>query len=338
MTNAIVTTLKWIHSHTPEEIMAKMPEELVGADKALYLAALKNTLPMYSQTGKMDPKGAQAVLDVFSQSSPDVAKANDRPVEDLHQQVRRGGGQGNVGIAMPGLIERAGACKSALADLREAPSRVPEIGDELTIIRIDRRSNHLMQRPLQSRRGRCSLGRMNILSIQSHVAYGHVGNAAAVFPLQRLGVEVWPIHTVQFSNHTGYGAWKGQVFDAAHDPRADRRHRRARRAAAVRRRALRLYGLGRYRRRHPRRGGDGARANPAARYCCDPVIGDVGRGVFVRPGIPEFMRERAVPAADVITPNQFELDYLVRPRQQDDGRGARRGQGAARRWVRARSS
>jgi pyridoxine kinase len=52
------------------------------------------------------------------------------------------------------------------------------------------------------------------------------------------------------------------------------------------------------------------RANPSARYCCDPVIGDVGRGIFVREGIPEFMRDKAVPAADVITPNQFELDYL----------------------------
>lgn len=76
MARAIVNTLKWIHSHTPEEIMAKMPEELVGADKALYLAALKNTIPMFSQTGLMDPKGAQAVLAVFSQSNPDVAKAN----------------------------------------------------------------------------------------------------------------------------------------------------------------------------------------------------------------------------------------------------------------------
>src|SRR6476469_4948612 len=75
LTNAIVATLKWIHSHTPEEIMAKMPEGLVGADKALYLAALKNTIPMYSTTGKMDPKGAQAVLDVFSQSSPEVKNA-----------------------------------------------------------------------------------------------------------------------------------------------------------------------------------------------------------------------------------------------------------------------
>jgi NitT/TauT family transport system substrate-binding protein len=75
LTDAILATLKWIHSHTPEEIMAKMPEDLVGPDKALYLAALKNTIPMYSATGRMDPKGAQAVLSVFSQSSPDVAKA-----------------------------------------------------------------------------------------------------------------------------------------------------------------------------------------------------------------------------------------------------------------------
>ena len=75
LTNAIVNTLKWIHSHTPEEIMAKMPDELIGPDKALYLAALKNTIPMYSLTGRMDPKGAQAVLDVFSQSSPEVKNA-----------------------------------------------------------------------------------------------------------------------------------------------------------------------------------------------------------------------------------------------------------------------
>ena len=76
LTTAILNTLKWIHTHTPEEIMAKMPPELVGADKALYLEALKNTIPMFSETGRMDPKGAKAVLDVFSQSNPDVAKAN----------------------------------------------------------------------------------------------------------------------------------------------------------------------------------------------------------------------------------------------------------------------
>src|SRR6202045_1690288 len=76
LTNAIVNTLGWIHSHSPEDIMAKMPPEIVGKNKELYLAALKNTIPMYSQTGKMDPKGADAVLAVFSESSPEVAKAN----------------------------------------------------------------------------------------------------------------------------------------------------------------------------------------------------------------------------------------------------------------------
>jgi NitT/TauT family transport system substrate-binding protein len=76
MTNAILATLKWIHSHTPEEIADKMPPELVGKDKATYVAALKNMLPMYSLDGKMDPKGAAAVLAVFSQGSPDVAKAH----------------------------------------------------------------------------------------------------------------------------------------------------------------------------------------------------------------------------------------------------------------------
>jgi len=76
LTNAIVNTLAWIHSHSPEDIMAKMPPELVGKNKELYLAALKNTIPMYSETGKMDPKGADAVLAVFSEGSPEVAKAN----------------------------------------------------------------------------------------------------------------------------------------------------------------------------------------------------------------------------------------------------------------------
>lgn len=152
---------------------------------------------------------------------------------------------------------------------------------------------------------------MNILSIQSHVAFGHVGNASAVFPMQRLGVEVWPIHTVQFSNHTGYGDWKGRVFEggmidevmegiaergvlpgcdgvlSGYMGSADIGH--AILSAVERVRA----------------------ANPDALYCCDPVIGDVGRGIFVRPGIPEFMREQAVPAADIVTPNQFELELLT---------------------------
>ena len=151
---------------------------------------------------------------------------------------------------------------------------------------------------------------MNILSIQSHVAYGHVGNAAATFPIQRMGHDVWPIHTVQFSNHTGYGAWRGQVFDAGLIGECV--------AGIAERGALErcdgvlsgymgsadtgvaiLDAVGRVR-----------AANARALYCCDPVIGDVGRGVFVRPGIAEFMRDKAVPAADVATPNQFEFEFL----------------------------
>ena len=76
LTQAILNALAFIHAHTPEEIMANMPAELVGKNKELYLAALKNTIPMYSETGLMDPKGADAVLAVFSESSPEVAKAH----------------------------------------------------------------------------------------------------------------------------------------------------------------------------------------------------------------------------------------------------------------------
>jgi len=152
---------------------------------------------------------------------------------------------------------------------------------------------------------------VNILSIQSHVAYGHVGNAAAVFPMQRLGVEVWPIHTVQLSNHTGYATARGRAFDAAHIRELTQ---------GLRERDL----LGKC---------DGVlsgyvgsaevgaaildavaevkRANPSALYCCDPVIGDVERGAFVKPGVADFMRARAVPAADIVTPNQFELEQIT---------------------------
>ncbi|OYX72206.1 MAG: pyridoxal kinase [Rhizobiales bacterium 32-66-11] len=152
---------------------------------------------------------------------------------------------------------------------------------------------------------------MNLLSIQSHVAYGHVGNASAVFPLQRLGVEVWPIHTVQFSNHTGYGAWRGQVFEAALvlelvEGIAERGQ--LAKCDGVLSGYMGSADLGAAILATVARVRD---ANPRATYCCDPVIGDVGRGVFVRPGIPEFMRDLAVPAADVITPNQFELEWLT---------------------------
>ena len=151
---------------------------------------------------------------------------------------------------------------------------------------------------------------MNVLSIQSHVAYGHVGNSSAVFALQRLGVEVWPVHTVQFSNHTGYGAWRGRIFDGESvdevvDGIADRGVLGT--CDAVLSGYLGSSDIG-----HAVVGAVARvrEANPSAVYCCDPVIGDVGRGVFVRPGILELLRDVAVPVADVVTPNHFELDAL----------------------------
>ncbi|MCZ7422938.1 pyridoxal kinase PdxY [Verrucosispora sp. WMMA2121] len=152
---------------------------------------------------------------------------------------------------------------------------------------------------------------MKILSIQSSVAYGHVGNSAAVFPLQRLGHEVWPVLTVHFSNHTGYGAWRGPLLaptDVAEVIAGIADRGVLGDADAV---------LSGYQ-------GDPAMgavildavtlvktANPDALYCCDPVMGDVGRGMFVRPGIPEYLRDVVVPRADIITPNQFELEFLA---------------------------
>ncbi|MDQ7991635.1 MAG: pyridoxal kinase PdxY [Propionicimonas sp.] len=150
-----------------------------------------------------------------------------------------------------------------------------------------------------------------ILSIQSSVAYGHVGNSAATFPLMRLGVEVWPVLTVHFSNHTGYGAWRGPLL-AATDvaeviqgvdergvlDRVDAVLSGYQGAEAVGAEILKAVALVKER-------------NPEAIYCCDPVMGDVGRGFYVRPGIPEFMRDQVVPAAQIVTPNQFELEFLT---------------------------
>ena len=152
---------------------------------------------------------------------------------------------------------------------------------------------------------------MQILSIQSSVAYGHVGNSAAVFPLQRLGHEVWPVLTVHFSNHTGYGAWRGPLLDPE-DVREV--------IAGIGDRGV----LGECDAVLSGYQGDPAvgavildavaqvkALNPDAVYCCDPVMGDVGRGMFVKPGIPEFMRDTVLPRADILTPNHFELDFLA---------------------------
>jgi pyridoxine kinase len=150
-----------------------------------------------------------------------------------------------------------------------------------------------------------------ILSIQSHVVYGHVGNDAATFPLQRLGREVWPLMSVQFSSHTGYAGWRGRAFDAR---MIDDCVEGLGAIGALRQCAGLLTGyLGRA------EIGEAAlralavlrAANPAAVYCCDPVIGDVGRGAYVTREVAEFFRDSALEAATIVTPNAFELEWLT---------------------------
>ena len=152
---------------------------------------------------------------------------------------------------------------------------------------------------------------MRILSIQSSVAYGHVGNSAAVFPLQRLGHEVWPVFTVHFSNHTGYGAWRGPLLDPADVadvitgieergvlPTCDAvlsGYQGSPAVAAVIVEAVRKVKA----------------ANPAATYTCDPVMGNAKSGCFVNPEIPPIIRAEVVPVADILTPNQFELGFIT---------------------------
>ena len=152
---------------------------------------------------------------------------------------------------------------------------------------------------------------MRFLSLQSHVAYGYVGNRAATFPLQRLGHEVWAVNTVEFSNHTGYGAWRGRAASAEQ-------------VAEI---VQGIEALGQFSRCDGLLTGyvgdaaladvvlDTARrvraANPRAVWCCDPVLGDIDTGIYVRPGIDAFFRDRAIPAADLVTPNHFELEHLT---------------------------
>ena len=150
-----------------------------------------------------------------------------------------------------------------------------------------------------------------LLSIQSHVAFGYVGNRAATFPLQRLGFDVSAVNTVQFSNHTGYGEWTGEVFSAGHiaslidgiEARGGLDLCAGVLSGYLGEAALGEVVLDAVKRVKAR--------NPDAIYCCDPVMGDVGRGFFVREGIPEFFRDEALPMADILVPNQFELAYLT---------------------------
>lgn len=150
-----------------------------------------------------------------------------------------------------------------------------------------------------------------VLSVQSRVAYGHVGNAASVFPLQRLGIEAWALDTVAFSNHTGHGSWRGSAVAAAE-------------IASLFEGIAALGVLPQIDAVLSGYLGDAATgpvlldivervrsANPKALFCCDPVIGDVDTGSYVTEGIAEFFRDRALALADIVTPNRFELEYLT---------------------------
>ena len=149
-----------------------------------------------------------------------------------------------------------------------------------------------------------------VLSVQSWVACGTVGNTAALFPLQRLGCETWSLNTVAFSNHTGHERWRGDTVPASD-------------IAALFEGISELGVLARCDAVLSGYLGEAetglvlldivARvkaANPRALYCCDPVMGDVGLGYYVRAGIPEFFRDRALALADIVTPNRFELEWL----------------------------
>ena len=151
---------------------------------------------------------------------------------------------------------------------------------------------------------------LSVLSIQSHVVYGHVGNSAAVFPLQRLGAEVWPLHTVQFSNHTGYSGFEGQVFGDGLIRslvaglkargvlgRCDGILTGYLGSAAIGAAVLDVVADVRFH-------------NPRAVWCCDPVMGDDGKGLFVQPELVAFFKEQALPRATILTPNLFELALL----------------------------
>jgi pyridoxine kinase len=151
---------------------------------------------------------------------------------------------------------------------------------------------------------------MTVISIQSQVAYGHVGNSMAVFPLQIHGIDVIAVPTTLLSNRPGYPTIRGRVLDAKLV--ADLLLGVEERGAVDTSKMILSGYLG---------SADIAAVvsdfierakarNPALRYCCDPVLGDRGCGLFVQTDIPPLVRDRLCPLADIITPNHFEFDWL----------------------------
>ncbi|MDR0805930.1 MAG: pyridoxal kinase PdxY [Enterobacteriaceae bacterium] len=151
----------------------------------------------------------------------------------------------------------------------------------------------------------------NILSIQSHVVYGHAGNSAAEFPMRRMGVNVWPLNTVQFSNHTQYRQWEGMVMPASHLTDIVRGISNINQLARC---DVVLSGyIG-----SPEQGksildvvAQVKAANPDAWYFCDPVMGHPEKGCIVAAGVSEFFCQEALPVSDMIAPNLLELEILT---------------------------
>ncbi|MFK0665048.1 pyridoxal kinase PdxY [Aeromonas salmonicida] len=151
-----------------------------------------------------------------------------------------------------------------------------------------------------------------ILSIQSHVVFGCAGNSAAVFPMRRMGMEVWPVNTVQFSNHTQYSqGWQGMVMPDGHirqlitgladigvlgqcDALLSGYLGSAEQGEEILAAVARLKAL-----------------NPNALYFCDPVMGHPDKGCIVAPGVADFLKNRALTCADMLAPNLLELEQLT---------------------------
>ena len=151
----------------------------------------------------------------------------------------------------------------------------------------------------------------NILAIQSHVVFGHAGNSAAEFPMRRLGANVWPLNTVQFSNHTQYGQWTGCVMPPTHLTEIVQGIAaidQLKRCDAVLSGYLgsaeqgeHILGIVR----------QVKAAHPQAKFFCDPVMGHPEKGCIVAPGVAEFHKRYAMPASDIIAPNLIELEILA---------------------------
>eukprot|EP00941_MAST-03F_sp_MAST-3F-sp1_P003509 g3509.t1 len=149
-----------------------------------------------------------------------------------------------------------------------------------------------------------------VLSIQSHVVHGHVGNKCATFPLQLLGFDVDFINSVQFSNHTGYSTFKGEVLGGnelwnliegldANELLTGYSHLLTGYIGSssflrtILRTVLKLRTV-----------------NPSLIYVCDPVMGDNGK-LYIPEELVAIYREEVVAAATVLTPNQFECELLT---------------------------